>query len=172
MVSLCNSAIKGQMKMIVFATVQIIYDYHPIQHQILSQVVPHCNYISCNPRHVPQSLPKSSMFILSCKLFIRYWFRLHKLIAIVTVNIIGPGGIDDENNNESSVKSDDPNRKGIQDESGFYDDDDRILSDNHKLINSMKFDDIKLETYDRVFNRSFTNPIGYKFNGKSLAHKS
>ena len=128
--------------------------------------------ISCNPRHVPQSLPKSSMFMLLCKLYIRYWFRLHKLIAIVTVNIIGPGGIDDENNNESSVKSDDPNRKGIQDESGFYDDDDRILNDNHKLINSMKFDDIKLETYDRVFNRSFTNPIGYKFNGKSLAHKS
>ena len=97
---------------------------------------------------------------------------MHKLIAIVTVNIIGPGRIDDENNNESSVKSDDPNRKGIQDESGFYDDDDRILNDNHKLINSMKFDDIKLETYDRVFNRSFTNPIGYKFNGKRLAHKS
>ena len=97
---------------------------------------------------------------------------MHKLIAIVTVNIIGPGGIDDENNNESSVKLDDPNRKGLQDESGFYDADDRILSDNHKLISSMKFDDIKLETYDRVFNRSFTTPIGYKFNGKSLAHKS
>ena len=139
---------------------------------MLSQVVPHCNYISCNPRQVPQSLPKSSMFIYHANYFLRYWFWLHKIMAIVTVNIIGPGGIDDENNNESSVKSDDPNRKGFQDESGFYDDDDRILKDNHKLITSMKFDDIKLETYDRVFNRSFTNPIGYKFNGKSLAHKS
>ena len=59
-----------EIKVKVFATVQTIYDYQATQHWILSQVVPHCNYIYCNPRHVPQSLPKLSMFILSCKLFL------------------------------------------------------------------------------------------------------
>ena len=57
-----------------------------------------------------------------------------------------------------------------EDESGYYDEDDKILRDNNKLISSMKFDDIKLETYDRVFNRSFINPIGSKLYGKSLAN--
>ena len=88
---------------------------------------------------------------------------------VATVNILGTDdGICEDKNETFDKSSDDQTKKANEDESGYYDDDDRILRDNNKLISSMKFDDIKLETYDRVFNRSFTNPIGYKFNGKSL----
>ena len=86
---------------------------------------------------------------------------------MVTVNIIGSDEVDNETTFDKSV---DQTRKSIEDESGYYDEDDKILRDNNRMINSMKDDDIKLDTYDRVFNRSFTNPIGCKlqFNGKSL----
>ena len=88
-----------------------------------------------------------------------------KYILLVNVNIIGSDEVDCNTTLEKSV---DQTRKSLEDESGYYDEDDKILRDNNKMINSMKDDGIKLETYDRVFNRSFTNPIGYKFNGKSL----
>ena len=88
-----------------------------------------------------------------------------KYSQLVTVNTVGSDEVDNETTLEKSV---DQTRKSIEDESGYYDEDDKILRDNNKMINSMKDDGIKLETYDRVFNRSFTNPIGYKFNGKSL----
>ena len=72
-----------------------------------------------------------------------------------------------------SDKSDDQSKKTNEEESGYYDEqDEKILKGNKKLISSMKFDDIKLETYDRVFNRTFTNPIGNKYTGKSLANIS
>ena len=84
---------------------------------------------------------------------------------MVIVNIIGSDEVDNETTFDKSV---DQTRKSIEDESGYYDEDDKILRDNNRMINSMKDDDIKLDTYDRVFNRSFTNPIGFKLNGKSL----
>ena len=90
-----------------------------------------------------------------------------KYSKVVTVNIIGSDEVDNDTTLEKSV---DQIRKSMEDESGYYDEDDKVLRDNNKMINSMKHDDLKLETYDRVFNRSFTNPIGCKlqFNGKSL----
>ena len=88
-----------------------------------------------------------------------------KYSKVVTVNIIGSDEVDNDTTLEKSV---DQIRKSMEDESGYYDEDDKVLRDNNKMISSMKHDDLKLETYDRVFNRSFTNPIGYKFNGKSL----
>ena len=88
-----------------------------------------------------------------------------KHILLVNVNIIGSDEVDYDTTLEKSV---DQTRKSLEDESGYYDEDDKILRDNNRMISSMKDDGIKLETYDRVFNRSFTNPIGYKFNGKSL----
>ena len=90
-----------------------------------------------------------------------------KYSKVVTVNITGSDEVDNDSTLEKSV---DQIRKSMEDESGYYDEDDKVLRDNNKMISSMKHDDLKLETYDRVFNRSFTNPIGCKlqFNGKSL----
>ena len=77
---------------------------------------------------------------------------------------VGPYGIVG-NSNDSEEKSaegyDKNNRDRIRDE-----EDERILADNRSIIASMKYDDIKLNNYERVFNRSFTNPIGYNYMGK------
>ena len=87
----------------------------------------------------------------------------------ITVHILGRNGIGGGDNGTHD-KSGEQTETTNEENGGFDEDDDKILKDNNKLINSMKFDDIKLNTYDRVFNRSFTNPIGYNYIGKRFAH--
>ena len=94
------------------------------------------------------------------------WFWEHKFVFWVTVSLLGANGLGGGGGDEINPNSGGQTVKMDKEKSVYDSDEDKILRDNNKLITSMKFDDIKLSTYDRIFNRSFTNPIGYNYIGK------